>query len=120
MTNPITTWPVTLPGVLPKLVESFALDAIENEVATNVDDVTEGTGSFLEETSRAELERFPAVGEGEDFRLQGGSLAGGALVKSGRVIHLCVFRVSNGHGAEQKRRGRMVRASLRRRGRASE
>jgi hypothetical protein len=112
--------PMTLPAVLPKLVESFALDAIDNQGAKNVGDGMERAGGFLEETSRAEVARFPAVGEGEDLRLRGNRLAGGALVKGGRVIHLCVFRIAGDDGAEQQRRGRMARASQRRRGRAGE
>ncbi|AUB80858.1 TIGR02452 family protein [Candidatus Thiodictyon syntrophicum] len=40
----------------------------------------------------AKVERFAAIGEGEDWRLIDAGLAGGALVKDGRLIHLCAFR----------------------------
>jgi hypothetical protein len=109
--------PATLAAVLSKLVESFALDAIDNK-AVDRDVTSEEMERFLEETAMANVEPFPAVGEGEDLRLQGGHLTGGALVNRGRAIHICVFRVEHGQEAEHERRGRMARASRRRRTRA--
>jgi hypothetical protein len=38
-------------------------------------------------------ERFPALGEGEDIRLSGEGLAGGALAAGGRVVHLASYLV---------------------------
>ncbi len=109
--------PSTMKGLLPKLVQSYALDAIE---ARNLE-AKPGSGDaekMLDDAAKAITERFPAVGEGDDIRLQGKRLSGGALVADAKVVHLCVFRMqeedqsSAGNGG-----GRVARASLRRRGR---
>ena len=109
--------PMTLPKTFPKLAESFALDAIDSEIVEK-DVSSEDATSFLDEASNAKVEQFQAVGVGEDNRLQGDRLSGGALVDNGRVMHLCAFRVPNRSEEEQEARGRMLRASQRRRSRA--
>ena len=109
--------PMTLPKIFPKLAESFALDAIDSEIVGK-DVSSEDAKSFLDEASNAKVEQFQAVGVGEDNRLQGDRLSGGALVDNGRVMHLCAFRVPNRSEEEQEARGRMLRASQRRRSRA--
>ncbi len=38
-------------------------------------------------------ERFAALGEGEDIRLKGAGIAGGALAADGRVVHLAGYAV---------------------------
>ena len=107
--------PTTFPKIFPKLVESFALDAIDGEMEEKGVSV-EGVKAFLNDTSNTTEERFPAVGEGEDHRLQGNGLGGGALVHRERVVHLCAFKLSETLEEELKARGRMLRASMRRRG----
>lgn len=81
---------------LEKLVRSYALDAIETangtasaKVAPSESDVRK----FLDQIRAAKSEGFPAVGEGEDIRLNGKGVAGGALAVNGRVVHLVGFRV---------------------------
>lgn len=39
----------------------------------------------------ASADRFEALGEGEDFRLSGHGIAGGALAVDGRVVHLAGY-----------------------------
>ncbi|MGH7605297.1 MAG: ARPP-1 family domain-containing protein [Gemmatimonadaceae bacterium] len=48
---------------------------------------------FLERVGAAGAERFAALGEGEDIRLSGEGLAGGALASGGRVVHLAAHGV---------------------------
>ena len=48
---------------------------------------------FLDEIMSVAAERFPAIGEGEDLRIESDSMAGGALVLADRVVHVCTFRV---------------------------
>lgn len=107
--------PMTLPKIFPKLVESFALDAIDGEMEEK-EVPAEVAKDFLQATSNATVEIFPAVGEGEDHRLQGNGLGGGGLVHQERVVHLCVFKLPDDSGEELETRGRMLRASMRRRG----
>jgi hypothetical protein len=78
-----------------KLVRAYALDAIER----NVD---ESPAAPLERDARAFLDlvwathadRFKALGEGEDIRLTGQGIAGGALAAGGRLVHLAAFVVA--------------------------
>ena len=109
--------PSTLEHLLPKLVRSYALDAIDagNSGATPSKADAE---QLIEDAAHATAERFPSVGEGDDLRLQGEHLSGGALLADDRIVHLCVFRLQDeantrsGNGG-----GRLARASLRRRSR---
>ncbi|MEE8366038.1 MAG: hypothetical protein V3R76_09635 [Gammaproteobacteria bacterium] len=70
---------------------------------------------LLDDASIAEIESFPAIGEGEDLRVRGTHLTGGALVKDSTVVHLCVFRIQEVADAKDDRLNRLARASLRRR-----
>ena len=48
---------------------------------------------FLDALQSAAGERFAALGEGEDIRLKGAGIAGGALAADGRVVHLAGYAV---------------------------
>ena len=93
--------PVTLRAVLPRLVESYALDAIDapewaprGHAPLSADAVD----AFLGRARAADAQAFPAVGEGEDLRLQGEGVVGAALARGGRLIHLCAFAMpGQGH-----------------------
>ena len=109
--------PATLASLLPKLVQSYALDAIDGG---EKESRPEGASAerLLKDAASATAEHFPAVGEGEDLRLRGERLSGGALVADDRVVHLCVFRLQEGgNGFRGNGGSRLARASLRRRGR---
>jgi len=54
---------------------------------------SETTDSTVEAVVAA-AERFPALGEGEDIRLTGEGVSGGALAANGRVVHLAGFAVA--------------------------
>lgn len=102
--------------MLPKLVQSYALDAIDAGLQQARPALTEDVSEFLEETSNARIERFEAVGEGEDLRLGDKGLTGGALVAGGHVVHMCVFRLTNGGGdVRSRRQSRLARPSVRQR-----
>lgn len=81
----------TLAALLPKLVRSFALDAIETAGAEHPAAPPETAERFLGELRAAEGEGFPAVGLGRDLRLTSPTLSGAALVLDGTLIHLCAF-----------------------------
>ena len=115
--------PATLSTLLPKLVESFALDAIDSDRMMEEGEANKPVASgaaenFIKQVAQAKTGQFPAVGEGTDLRIQDDQVSGGALVDKERMIHFCAFRIpqeneerSAGH------RHRMARASQRRRGR---
>jgi hypothetical protein len=80
----------------PKLVRSYALDALETAGVQPVAPAEPQARSFLDRLRNADGERVPALGEGEDLRLTGNGIAGGALVLDGRVVHLAGFQVPQG------------------------
>jgi hypothetical protein len=78
---------------LEKLLRSYALDAIETANGRPLAPSEAEVRRFLDSIRGAEGERFPALGEGEDIRLTGKGVAGGALALDGRVVHLAGFAV---------------------------
>lgn len=112
--------PATFRKLLPKLVRSYALDAIDAGLMARNGAAGSASGhaapeTFLEELRRADAQTFPAIGEGEDLRLTGKQLTGGALIARGRVVHLSAFRVrADEPPIHTAAPGRMSRPSLRR------
>lgn len=109
---------LALQGLLGKLIESYALDAIDAGVGSSNGEGTRAPDEFLAAVAATEKMAFPAIGLGEDVRLQGAQVAGGALIAWDRVVHLCAFRLPQGDDSSrgQSRHG-FARASVRRRGR---
>jgi hypothetical protein len=70
------------------------MDAIETASATPLAPSLEDVRAFLEKMQQSATERFEALGEGEDIRLTGEGIAGGALAARGRVVHLAGFAVA--------------------------
>ncbi len=112
--------PATLAALLGKLVESYALDAIDLADQPSAETL-EAPGPWIEAIAQAKTATFPAIGEGEDWRLQGADIAGGALVRDGSLIHLCVFRTATDdpgqRAADARPELREARATQRRVGR---
>jgi hypothetical protein len=79
---------------LDKLVRSYALDALETAGPGPVAPPEEAARRFLERIKASATERFAALGEGEDIRLKGDGVAGGALAAEGRVVHLAGYAVA--------------------------
>jgi hypothetical protein len=48
-------------------------------------------GPFLTAVRQATRERFKAIGLGEDVRISGDNVVGGALTVDGKVVHLVAF-----------------------------
>jgi len=93
----------TFDRVRDKLVRSYALDALEPDVGDAVPD-QDGARRFLDALRIASARRYPAVGMGEDVRLEGLGLCGAALVADRALVHLCAFArpaVENGNGPEK-------------------
>ena len=99
--------PGTFARYLPKIVRSYAMDAAETPKSGAAPPVEEAVRRFIDEMKAAATESFKALGLGEDVRIEGGSIAGGALVHGERVVHLAAFKV----GGPSPRSGRKVHAS---------
>jgi len=87
--------PAHLRRLLPKLVRSYGLDALDqgskrsnrSQLSTSSDSLEE----FMKSLMEMKPERHPAVGLGQDWRLRGQRALGAALVHDGRLVHLSAF-----------------------------
>ncbi len=101
-----------LAALLPKLVASYALDALEERTPEAAPPVPVAEG-WLTMLAGAEAVRHAAVGLGEDVRLSGPRMAGAALEYEGAALHLSAFAASGpARGASPATR--MARPSVRR------
>lgn len=78
----------TFAKYLGKLIDSYALDAIETNSGKPLCPPEAAAREFIESLKKATAEPFAALGEGEDIRLAGKGVAGGALAANGRIVHL--------------------------------
>lgn len=89
----------------PKLVESYALDAIDVGGRSGTKETDEmlfaRASSFLGQISEAQKESFSAIGMGKDLRFEGKELTGGALEVDDQCIHLCAFRLEDDDDARK-------------------
>jgi hypothetical protein len=110
----------TLRTLLPKLVRSYALDAIDAGLAAPGAHAAgadpDSLKALLHRLKDTPAQAFRAIGEGEDLRLTGEGFTASALVARGRVVHLCAFH-AHGPGARGRHaaRSRISRPSVRRR-----
>ena len=102
--------PATFKRFFEKLLKSFALDAIDVEAPVTSVPAAEIARAFLAHLAAASAETFAALGDGEDVRLQGNDVVGGALVADGRVRHLAGFRTEGLEEESTSWRASKVRA----------
>ena len=103
--------------VFRKLVESYALDAIDwfdpdKEHKSLKSKVTK----FMVSSKTASVESHESVGLGTDYRMESKRITGFALVLDNKIIHLSVFSLQNS-GKQNKNRSRMESYTRRRRNR---
>ena len=109
--------PETFLRVFKKLLESYALDAIDwhdpdKEYKALKSEVTK----FRKAALAADAESHPAVGLGTDFRMESKKVTGFALALGEQVIHVSIFSRTDGQNHE-KQESRMERYTHRRRNR---
>jgi hypothetical protein len=97
--------PLTLRTMLPKLVRSYALDAIERRREGGDPPGSEKAGSFMRRAAEAGYESYPAVGLGTDIRFTGDGLIAGGLVHDDRLIHLAAFAMPETAGGSRRESG---------------
>jgi hypothetical protein len=86
---------VTFARYLNKLVRSYALDALETAGNESPAPEAEAVERFPACLQAAAAERYVALGEGEDIRLSGNGVKGGALAVGDRLVHLAGFAVAS-------------------------
>ena len=104
----------TLGSTLPRLVESYALDAIERPRSASPVPDAASASAFLSRAATARAEVAKAVGEGEDVRLEATGLVGEALVADSRIVHLSVLELA-AEGGQVERASERARRAMRRR-----
>lgn len=106
--------PATLAKLLPKIVRSYALDALDAREAKPVERTATAAADFLRSVAQAEAKTYPALGLGEDARLAGETVAGGALIAEKRLIHLSAFHTAPAAGERpESHSAPLARASAR-------
>jgi hypothetical protein len=81
----------TLRKILPKLVRSYAADAVETARRRHRPAARREAGSLLAAVAAAAPSEFPAVGLGVDLRLESGAVTGAGLAVDSSVVHLTAF-----------------------------
>jgi hypothetical protein len=87
--------PSTWRKLSPKLVRSYALDAIDHQNHPGTPVISIVGSTFIEAVTSSKSSVFSALGEGEDVRLSGSDITGAALVARGRAIHVSAFSAAS-------------------------
>ena len=104
----------TLDAVMPKLVRSYAIDAMETEVESGKPAKKEDAKTFLGKLAEAEIQSYEAVGLGNDLRLLSPGVVGGGLAVDGDLVHLAAFAAESETASSGSGRRGMARMSARR------
>jgi hypothetical protein len=105
----------TFTEMLPKLIRSYAIDAIE-DLRSHRPNPTEGDAeTFLGLLRKARFETYSAVGEGTEVRLTAPGAIGAGLVVEGRVVHLAAFSATESTEREEPDSHGLARTRTRRR-----
>jgi len=80
----------TFSHYLGRLVSSYALSSL-SERGEKKDLTAPDTETFMEAVKNASADVFAALGEGNDLRLSGEVVSGGALEAEERIVHLAAF-----------------------------
>jgi hypothetical protein len=105
--------PLTMRKLFPKLVRSYALDALDAPAEKTEPATRPDVSNWLEQLMTAQSFSQPGVGLGKDVRLNGHSVSGAALWALERYIHVCAFAV-NGHSSPPDFQTRFSRPTRRR------
>lgn len=79
---------------LPKILRSYALDALANQTLSPTKAHDEEAARLLDSILELDAKSFPAIGLGQDLRLDSPTITGGALTQNGQVIHLAAFHTA--------------------------
>ena len=86
----------TFATMLPKLVRSYGIDALELGSDTDSTPSVEGVREFLANLGKGKIDEHGAVGLGHDIRIEAAAVVAGGLVVDSRLIHLAAFADTHG------------------------
>jgi hypothetical protein len=106
--------PDTLGKVFRKLLQSYALDALDGyDPEKETKPLRSKVNRFLAECLAADPEGRPSVGLGTDWRVENGKVTGLGLTHEGALLHFSLFNRGDGSG-KVARYSRMARFTERR------
>jgi hypothetical protein len=79
-------------AIHPKLVKSYAMDALISRSGRDSEPSIDRARSFIEEVAQCEEKKFKSMGHGWDYRFEGKGIVGSSLVHQEKVIHLAFFK----------------------------
>jgi hypothetical protein len=94
----------------PKLVKSYAMDALLQKKKNGDEASVDKAKSFIKEATECEEKRYESIGYGWDHRLQGKMIVGSSLVYQEKVIPMAFFKID-----EEERVGTISSSSRRQR-----
>jgi hypothetical protein len=97
--------PDTFAKLLPKLIRSYALDAIEIPGDQSPLPAADSAVSFLKQLAAAEVQAAPTVGLGRTLRLKATGAVGIGLQAEEGLVHLAAFRSNGDADADSSTRG---------------
>jgi hypothetical protein len=100
--------PRTWRTLAPKLIRSYALDALDQKDGSVQSDAAADAAALIHGLMSSQASVFPAVGEGTDVRFDGAGALGAALVTSDRAVHVSAFPVESAD-ARKRNKGRRPR-----------
>ncbi len=83
--------PDTWARLMPKLVRSFAVEAIDSSDPRSEYALPEDVTAFLAGIGEAPASVFPSVGLGEDVRIASDGMTAAGLLHDDQLLHLCAF-----------------------------
>ena len=109
--------PETFSKMFEKLVRSYALDALETASGPSAVASITDARAFLNSLAQASSQNYPAVGLGQEIRINTEELVAGGLEVDSTLVHLVAFKKQRRDASPRQSRTDMLRASLRRRNR---
>jgi hypothetical protein len=97
--------PRTWHTLAPKLIRSYALDALDQTDDPVPSDAAAEATMLIHALTSSQKSVFPAVGDGEDVRFDGDGVLGAALVALGKAIHVSAFSMES-TGTPNRKKGR--------------
>jgi hypothetical protein len=83
--------PATLAKLWPKLIRSYALDAIEPSQGEHAPVTRDAVREWLRRAMQGKMEPFKSVGLGDDIRIEAQEIVGAGLVVDDQPVHVEVF-----------------------------
>jgi len=84
----------------PKLVKSYAMDALLEKKGNGDEGSVDKAKSFIKEATECEEKEYESIGHGWDHRFEGKTIVGSSLVYLDKVIHMAFFRIEEADRVE--------------------